>query len=90
MNIVIPKPRGKILEGVVVSNRMAKTVTVLVERLEKAPKYGKYIRVRKKYLAHTDSNEFNIGERVRIGSSRPLSKRKHFRVIDKIDASSNL
>lgn len=88
MNANASKVGGKVLEGVVVSNRMAKSVSVLVERVNKVPKYRKYIRVRKKYLAHADTGALRPGERVRIREVRPLSKRKRWIVIGKVDEVS--
>jgi len=66
--------------GVVVSNRMDKTVIVSVERLVKHPAYHKYIRRRAKFAAHDENNACNIGDRVQITESRPLSRTKRWRV----------
>lgn len=68
----------KALVGVVVSDKMKDTVTVLVNRYVKHPKYKKYVLRSKKYLAHNPGNTVTLGERVTIRSSRPISKRKHF------------
>ncbi|PID78432.1 MAG: 30S ribosomal protein S17 [Deltaproteobacteria bacterium] len=68
------------LSGYVVSNKMDKTVTVRVERLVKHSLYKKYIRRHKKYMAHDERNECQIGDRVLILESRPLSKNKRWRV----------
>ncbi len=68
------------LVGVVVSDRMAKTVTVRVERLAKDSRYHKYLRHHKKFLAHDETGECDVGDRVRIVESRPLSKRKRWKV----------
>ena len=70
------------LVGVVTSNKMKDTVAVAVNRYVKHPKYKKYILRTKKYLAHDEGNTKEIGERVTIKSSRPLSKRKHFIVVN--------
>ena len=67
--------------GTVVSNRADKTVTVLVERLVKHQTYLKYVRKRAKFAAHDGSNDCQIGDRVLINESRPLSKSKRWRVI---------
>ncbi len=67
--------------GTVVSNRADKTVTVLVERLVKHQTYLKYVRRRTKFAAHDGSNDCQIGDRVLINESRPLSKSKRWRVI---------
>lgn len=66
--------------GVVVSNRMDKTVIVSVERLVKHPTYHKYIRRRAKFAAHDENNACSIGDRVQITESRPLSRTKRWRV----------
>ncbi len=70
----------KVMQGRVVSDKMDKTVTVLVERRFKHPLYGKVVTTTKKYLAHVDANEFGMGDTVEIISSRPISKRKRFKV----------
>ncbi len=76
------KERGlsKSLEGYVTSNKMAKTVVVTIVSYKKHPAYGKYIRRTKKYMAHDERNECNIGDKVKIVESRPLSKLKRWRV----------
>ena len=66
--------------GTVVSNKMDKTVVVLVERLVKHQLYHKYIRRRAKFAAHDGSNECQIGDKVIVTESRPLSKSKRWRV----------
>lgn len=66
--------------GVVVSNKMDKTVVVLVERLVKHRLYEKYIRRRAKFAAHDSKNECNIGDKVLITESRPLSRTKRWRI----------
>ncbi|MGD9786657.1 MAG: 30S ribosomal protein S17 [Sulfuricellaceae bacterium] len=68
------------LTGRVVSDKMNKTVTVLVERKVKHPLYGKIIRLSKKYHAHDENNEFQVGDVVEIQESRPLSKTKSWNV----------
>lgn len=68
------------LTGVVVSDKMDKTVTVQVERLVKHRLYKKYIRRRAKFTAHDAQNECGIGDKVLITESRPLSKTKRWRV----------
>ncbi len=73
------------LTGRVVSDKMDKTVTVLVERRVKHPLYGKIIRRSKKYHAHDENNEFGIGDTVVIEESRPLSKTKAWRVKELIE-----
>lgn len=68
------------LTGTVVSNKMDKTVTVLVERKVKHPQLGKVVSVSKKYHAHDEANEFNQGDVVLIEECRPLAKTKAWRV----------
>jgi small subunit ribosomal protein S17 len=70
------------ISGLVISNKMDKTVTVLVERLEKHPLYKKYIRKSTKLHAHDESNDCNEGDTVQIEECRPLSKNKSWRVIE--------
>jgi len=70
----------KRLTGEVVSNKMDKTVVVVVTNTRRHPLYGKVIRVSKNYKAHDADNVCKIGDRVRIVESRPYSKDKHFRV----------
>jgi len=76
----------RILTGTVVSDKTDKTVTVLVERKVKHPLYGKIIRRSKKYHAHDEDNAFKAGERVRIEETKPISKTKTWRVLDRIQA----
>ena len=67
--------------GTVVSNKMKDTVSVSVSAYVKDPKYKKYVRRTKKYLAHDPGNTAAIGDRVVIRSTKPISKRKHFEVV---------
>lgn len=71
----------KSLRGVVVSDKMQKTVVVRVARYVKDPKYGKYFTISKKYKAHNENPEVKVGDTVTIRECRPLSKDKHFEVI---------
>ena len=71
----------KTLQGVVVSDKMQKTLVVQVERYVKDPKYGKYMKISKKYKAHNENAEIKVGDKVTIQECRPLSKDKHFTVI---------
>jgi len=70
----------KRLIGHVVSNKMDKTVVVVVQRTRRHPLYGKVIRISKRYKAHDEDNACQMGDEVRIVESRPYSKDKHFRV----------
>jgi small subunit ribosomal protein S17 len=80
-------PRGyrKIREGIVVSDKMDKTVVVEVEDRMKHPKYGKIIRHTKKYKAHDEQNACGRGDRVRLMETRPLSATKRWRVTEIIE-----
>lgn len=68
------------LTGTVTSDKMDKTVTVLVERRVKHPLYGKYVVESKKYHAHDEANECGVGDKVEIAETRPLSKTKSWKV----------
>jgi len=74
--------RRKVREGVVVSNKMQKTVTVKVERTLRHPIYEKVVTRAKKYYAHHEGEAIEIGKKVRIVETRPLSKLKRWRVIE--------
>lgn len=74
----------RILQGTVVSDKGDKTVVVKVERRVKHPLYGKIIRLSKKYHAHDEGNEYKAGEMVRIEETRPISKLKTWRVLDRV------
>jgi len=71
--------------GQVVSNKMQKTITVTVERREKHPIYGKFIRKTSKLTAHDEKNECNIGDTVKVMETRPLSKNKRWRLVEIIE-----
>ncbi len=71
----------RVMQGVVVSDKMEKTVVVNVERRFKHPLYKKFIRRSKKYLAHDEANQCKEGDVVNIRESRPLSKRKKWEVV---------
>lgn len=76
----------KQLQGVVVSDKMMKTVTVLVNRFVKHPKYGKFMNISKRYKAHDEEGVWKIGDKVVIEECRPISKDKSFKVIRKQSA----
>ncbi|MBV1691710.1 30S ribosomal protein S17 [Novosphingobium sp. G106] len=76
----------RILIGTVVSDKTDKTVVVRVERKVKHPMYGKIIRRSKKYHAHDEDNTYKAGETVRIEETRPMSKLKTWKVIDRVTA----
>ncbi|MFA5996992.1 MAG: 30S ribosomal protein S17 [Candidatus Paceibacterota bacterium] len=76
----------KQLQGTVVSDKMMKTVTVLVNRFVKHPKYGKFMNISKKYKAHDEEGAYKMGDKVTIEECRPISKDKSFKVIGKKSA----
>lgn len=71
----------KTFKGVVVSDKMKDTIVVLVERYEKHPKYGKFIKFKKKFKAHDAGNTKKIGDKVEIAETKPISKDKKFVVV---------
>lgn len=71
--------------GVVVSNKMNKSIVVLVERKLKHPIYGKFVKRSKKYMAHDENNVCGIGDTVKIMETRPLSKNKNWRLVEIIE-----
>ena len=75
--------KGKLLKGVVVSDKMDKTVVVSVSRFVKHPLYGKFYKVSKKYKAHDEDNVYKTGDKVEIVETKPISKDKRFKVISK-------
>ena len=77
---MITRGKTKVREGVVVSSAMDKTVVVTVSRLVKHPRYKKYVKRRKRFKAHDESNACGVGDRVTIAETRPLSKQKRWRV----------
>lgn len=74
--------KGKVLKGTVVKNAAKDTVTVAVTRYTKHPKYGKYMKLTKKYLVHNPGNTAEVGSQVAIKETRPISKRKHFVLVE--------
>ena len=71
--------------GVVVSNKMDKSIVVEIERREKHPIYGKFIKKTDRFMAHDEKNECNIGDTVRIMETCPMSKRKCWRLVEIIE-----
>ncbi|NJN37282.1 MAG: 30S ribosomal protein S17 [Nitrospiraceae bacterium] len=76
------------VEGRVVSNKMNKTVTILVERQVKHPLYGKYIRRSTKLHAHDEANACNEGDVVRVTECAPMSKTKNWRVVEIVERAA--
>jgi len=81
------KEKIRTVTGRVVSDKMDKTVTVLVERLVKFPIYGKFVKRSTKYMAHDESNQAKEGDIVSITSCRPLSKNKTFKLVAVLESS---
>lgn len=73
--------KGNVLKGVVVSDKMDKTVVVSVSRFVKHPLYGKFYKISKKYKAHDEGNNAKVGDEVEIIETRPISKDKRFKVV---------
>ncbi len=71
--------------GIVSSTKMNKSIVVSVERREKHPKYGKFIKKTKKFMAHDEKNECGVGDTVRIMETRPLSKLKRWRLVQIVE-----
>jgi small subunit ribosomal protein S17 len=71
--------------GIVTSNKMDKTIAVLVERRLRHPIYGKFVKKSKKFLAHDEKNQCNIGDKVKIVETRPLSKRKSWKLAEVLE-----
>ena len=76
------RSRRKVVLGKVISNRLEKTITVLVERRIRHPLYGKYVTKSSKFMAHDQDNTCQIGDMVRIMETRPLSKCKRWRLVE--------
>jgi len=71
--------------GIVVSNKMEKSITVSIERKMKHPMYGKFVKKTTKFIAHDEKNECNVGDVVRIMETRPLSKSKCWRLVEIVE-----
>jgi small subunit ribosomal protein S17 len=80
-----PRGRRKVREGVVVSNGMDKTAVVAVIERVRHPKYNKTVLQTKKLHAHDETNDVNVGDRVRVMECRPLSKQKRWRITDVLE-----
>lgn len=79
----------KIFKGRVISNKSEKTINVLVKTYKKCPIYKKRVKYSKKYLVHDEQNKANAGDKVKIMETRPLSKKKHFRLFEIIEKKTN-
>ena len=79
------RKKRKVREGLVTSNKMDKSVVVSVERKLKHPKYGKFLKRTTKLMAHDEQNECNMGDKVKVMVTRPLSKNKCWRLVEIIE-----
>jgi small subunit ribosomal protein S17 len=79
------RTRRKVREGLVVSNKMDKTAVVAVVERVRHPKYAKFVLRTKKLYAHDETNDVNIGDKVRLMETRPLSKNKRWRVVEVLE-----
>jgi len=77
--------RRRTVVGTVVSDKCRKTVTVVHKRLVKHPKYGKYYHRNTRFMAHDEKDEARVGDIVEIAETRPLSKRKHWRLVKVVE-----
>ncbi len=75
----------RVLVGKVVSDKTDKTITVLVETYKKDSLYGKRVKYSKKYAAHDEANEAKVGDTVKIVETRPLSRTKHYRLVEVVE-----
>ena len=75
----------KTRQGVVISNKMDKTIVIAAKFKEKHPIYGKFVQKTKKYHAHDENNECHVGDIVRVMETRPLSKDKRWRVVEIVE-----
>ncbi|NCO15378.1 30S ribosomal protein S17 [Candidatus Wolfebacteria bacterium CG18_big_fil_WC_8_21_14_2_50_39_7] len=72
------------LQGVIVSDKMQKTRVVEITRLKKNPRYKKYYKVTRRFKVHDEKNEYKTGDRVLIEETRPISKEKRWKIVEKI------
>jgi small subunit ribosomal protein S17 len=86
----VPKAHRREMVGEVISDKMDKTVVVIVKRLTRHAKYGKVIRRITKLKAHDEKNDCHVGDHVRLVETRPLSKDKHFRVLEIVKKASGV
>jgi len=79
------RKKRKVREGLVSSNKMDKSIVVKVERKLKHPKYGKFLKRTTKLMAHDEQNSCNMGDKVKVMETRPLSKNKCWRLVEIIE-----
>ena len=77
--------RRKTMVGIVTSNKMDKSIVVSIEETRRHPLYGKSTKITKKFMAHDENNECQIGDKVRIMETRPLSKSKRWRLVEIVE-----
>lgn len=82
--------RTRVVTGKVVSNRMDKTITVLLERRVKHPVYGKYITRSSRIHAHDENNQCSIGDTVTVAESRPISKSKSWKLLEVVSSATQV
>jgi small subunit ribosomal protein S17 len=81
----VVRQNRKVREGVVVSNKMDKTIVISIVERVRHPKYAKFVQRTKKLYAHDEANDANIGDRVRVMETRPMSKQKRWRLIEVLE-----
>ena len=82
--------RTRVVTGKVVSNKMDKTITVLIERREKHPVYGKYMTRSSKIHAHDENNQCGIGDTVTVAESRPISRNKTWKLLEIVESATQV
>jgi small subunit ribosomal protein S17 len=82
--------RTRVVTGKVVSDKMDKTITVLIERREKHPVYGKYITRSSKIHAHDETNQCGIGDTVTVAETRPISKSKTWKLLEIVESATQV
>lgn len=82
---MITAKKKRRLQGVVVSDKMQKTIVVRVDRTKKHHKYGQYFTVSKRYKVHDEENQYHVGEIVKFEECRPISRDKRWRALRKLD-----
>ena len=82
--------RTRVVTGKVVSNKMDKTITILVERRERHPVYGKYLTRSSKIHAHDASNQCGVGDTVTVAESRPISKSKSWKLLEIVESAAQV
>ncbi len=75
--------KGKVLKGTIVSTKMKDTIVVSIDSFKKHPKYGKFMKKQNKIMAHDEGNKHKEGEMVEIIETKPISKNKRFKVLEK-------